>query len=261
MSNEAVTLGSDIEVQVMDYHGNLISAVGLIGGSKEAPMLVEFGNLQEDNVNAEFAIDPVDNEEDWVRNISSVLKTLDDTLEASGYTYRIEPWGMYPDEQLATRAAQQFACDPDFSVYTGEENPIPPPKVIGNFRTCGAHVHVGGAAPPPQRVIPWMDVLLALPSLFKDSDRQRRRLYGKAGAFRPKPYGFEYRTLSNFWIKDERWMRWVYQSTHKAIELAENEDIQQIPDSFDIPDIIDAYDVRSAESIMNFIIKKGWSNG
>lgn len=259
-----ITLGTDIEVQVMDYHGNLVSAVGLIGGSKEAPLLVSKGNLQEDNVNAEFAIDPVTNEEDWVSGITSVLDSLDKTLEMSGYTYRIEPWGMYPDEQLMSEAAKQFACDPDYSVYTGSENIVPPPEFIGNFRTCGAHVHVGGAADELGNlnlIIKWMDILLALPSLYKDSDRQRRRLYGKAGAFRPKPYGLEYRTLSNFWIKDTRYMRWVYQSTLKAVELAKTESIEQIPDYLQIPDIIDTYDVEAAEPIMNFLIKKGWSNG
>lgn len=256
-----VTMGTDAEVQVMDYHGNLVSAVGLIGGCKENPLIVDFGNLQEDNVNAEFAIDPVSTEEDWVSSIVNVLETLDKTLEMSGFTYRVEPWGRYPDEQLLSPASQQFACDPDLSVYTGLENFIPPAEQVGNFRTCGAHIHVGGAAVDSRDAIMWMDVLLALPSLFKDSDRQRRHLYGKAGAYRVKPYGFEYRTLSNFWIKDERWMRWVFQSTHKALELAQEEKLESIPGYLDIPNIIDTYDENKAESIMNFIIKKGWSNG
>ena len=258
--SEVITLGSDVEVQVMDYHGNLISAVGLIGGSKDAPMLVDFGNLQEDNVNAEFAIDPVQTEDEWVRNITHVLKSLDDTLELNGYTYRIEPWGRYPDEQLQSEAAQQFACDPDFSIYTGGENVIPPAHIVGSFRTCGAHIHVGGAASSAEEIIPWMDALLALPSLFKDNDRQRRRLYGQAGAFRPKPYGFEYRTLSNFWIKNERDMRWAYQSTHKAIQLSKEEDISQVPMYDNIPEIINQYDLQAAESIMDFLINKGWSD-
>jgi hypothetical protein len=37
--------------------------------------------------------------------------------------------------------------------------------------------------------------------LFWDSDVNRRLLYGKAGTIRIKPYGIEYRTLSNFWLK------------------------------------------------------------
>jgi hypothetical protein len=38
----------------------------------------------------------------------------------------------------------------------------------------------------------------------------RRELYGKAGAFRPKPYGVEYRVLSNRWLNSEALIRWVY---------------------------------------------------
>jgi hypothetical protein len=35
---------------------------------------------------------------------------------------------------------------------------------------------------------------------YWDKDTERRKLYGKPGAFRPKPYGCEYRVLSNAWV-------------------------------------------------------------
>jgi hypothetical protein len=35
---------------------------------------------------------------------------------------------------------------------------------------------------------------------YWDKDKERRKLYGKPGAFRPKPYGCEYRVLSNAWV-------------------------------------------------------------
>jgi hypothetical protein len=42
-------------------------------------------------------------------------------------------------------------------------------------------------------------------------------MYGAAGAFRPKPYGVEYRVLSNAWLQSEELMAWVYRTTTKAI--------------------------------------------
>src|SRR3546814_1862742 len=59
-----------------------------------------------------------------------------------------------------------------------------------------------------------LDWYLGLWSLGKDKDKVRRSLYGKAGACRIKPYGVEYRVLSNFWIKNkksrlETWNRMV----------------------------------------------------
>src|SRR3546814_9474953 len=38
-------------------------------------------------------------------------------------------------------------------------------------------------------------------------------MYGAAGAFRTKPYGVEYRVLSNAWLKDSKLMSWVYKNT------------------------------------------------
>jgi hypothetical protein len=43
-----------------------------------------------------------------------------------------------------------------------------------------------------------------------DKGDLRKQLYGKAGAFRPKPYGAEYRVLSNFWVFDTKLTGWVY---------------------------------------------------
>jgi hypothetical protein len=63
-----------------------------------------------------------------------------------------------------------------------------------------------------------LDAYLGIPSLEWDKDTLRRRLYGKAGAFRPKPYGVEYRTLSNAWLKNEMLVRYVYRQTMRAIE-------------------------------------------
>ena len=45
----------------------------------------------------------------------------------------------------------------------------------------------------------------------------RKQLYGKAGAYRPKPYGFEYRTLSNFWVFDKKLIEWVWRNTERAL--------------------------------------------
>jgi hypothetical protein len=67
-----------------------------------------------------------------------------------------------------------------------------------------------------------LDVWLGLPSLVWDQDDRRRTLYGAAGAFRPKPYGMEYRVLSNKWINDPLLRKTVFHNTLKAIEATFN---------------------------------------
>ena len=69
-----------------------------------------------------------------------------------------------------------------------------------------------------------MDFFLGLPSLAYDNDKLRREMYGKAGCYRPKPYGVEYRTLSNAWLKSEKLMRWVFRNTQEGMRRLVNGD-------------------------------------
>jgi len=62
-----------------------------------------------------------------------------------------------------------------------------------------------------------LDCYLGLPSVVWDRDAKRRQMYGAAGAFRPKPYGVEYRVLSNAWLLNEKRMRFVFNQTVKAV--------------------------------------------
>jgi hypothetical protein len=63
-----------------------------------------------------------------------------------------------------------------------------------------------------------LDYYLGIPSLIYDDGVKRRTLYGAPGAFRPKPYGMEYRVLSNAWLRSEGLMRWVFNTTNKAVQ-------------------------------------------
>jgi len=64
----------------------------------------------------------------------------------------------------------------------------------------------------PDRLIPILDILLGNTCVLIDRDNlasERRRIYGKAGDYRLTPYGIEYRTLSNFWLKSYQLMSLV----------------------------------------------------
>lgn len=75
------------------------------------------------------------------------------------------------------------------------------------------HVHVGYEKPTQklnERIIKFMDLYLGVPSVIVDSaSKDRRLLYGKAGCFRSKPYGVEYRSLSNFWAFENTYIHWL----------------------------------------------------
>lgn len=212
--------GADPEVFLVNAVGQLISCVGLVHGTKDSPMQIDGMpkgfTLQQDNVALEFGIPPAANKHEFVEYIMRVQAAGKEFLK--GLSYSSSSCEVFPADQMNTAEAHVFGCEPDFNVWTGKENPSPqPPHRF--MRSAGGHVHVETKL-PPNEVGKAMDLFLGLPSLFKDvNGAPRRALYGKAGAVRYKPYGLEYRTLSNFWVLNAAHTAWVWDATEKAVDF------------------------------------------
>jgi hypothetical protein len=126
---------------------------------------------------------------------------------------------IFPKDQMQHPEAHIFGCEPDFDAWTKRENKKPsPPHPF--MRSAGGHVHVE-TKQDQILTIRAMDLCLGVPSVLMDKGEDRKKLYGKAGAFRPKEYGVEYRTLSNFWIFDEQLIRWVWRNTERALAMGD----------------------------------------
>jgi hypothetical protein len=216
------TIGCDPELFLKSPQGELVSAVGLIGGTKWAPLPISKDGhaIQEDNVSVEYNIPPCSNAEDFIKHNLFVLSHLKERASELGLEFAVNVAAASFDPfHLNTPEAKTFGCEPDYNAWTKKVNPRPMCN-DENLRSCGGHVHVGTELDHCS-VVRAMDLFLGVPSIFLDSDVLRRQLYGKAGAFRSKPYGPEYRTLSNFWIWGEDRMKWVYNQTQKALEFVE----------------------------------------
>ena len=219
-----ILIGCDPEV-LLERDGNIISSIGVIGHGKDDPLEVEEGAVLEDNVLAEINIVPASNPTKFVSSIRKVLRQLTDITKSD---IVVKPSHNFTKEYLMSlpEAAMNFGCDIDYNAYTGEANPKPNPWTT--LRTAGGHVHVGADNIDMHKLVKTMDLYLGVPSVVLDSDAERRELYGKAGCYRPKDYGVEYRVLSNFWLKSNDLMQWVYERTikavndHKTIEIPEN---------------------------------------
>jgi hypothetical protein len=220
-----VLIGADPETFV-GSGSRILSAIGHVGGTKEEPRKVNLGALQEDNVLFEFNIDPAASLQEFQRNIRSVLSQGSDVLGLSGLSItRGISSHIYGVDELKSfgESAFIFGCDPDFNAWTGTVNGKPSAQNPG-LRTAGGHIHIGynhleGPSYDLNNDLGKMcDIFLGLPSVLLDSDDRRRELYGKPGAIRHKPYGVEYRTLSNFWIFSDNLMEWAYESAVAAYE-------------------------------------------
>jgi len=196
-----------------------VSAVGLIGGSKDVPRPLEKDGfaILEDNVSVEFNIAPAHNHTEFIENIQYVMNNLRGLLPQ--YEFSQDSAVLFNEAELQHPQALEFGCEPDFNAWTKSVNPRPC-AMDHTLRSAGGHVHVGHSLDPIE-VIKAMDLFLGVPSTVLDPGTLRRQLYGKAGCFRPKDYGCEYRTLSNFWIFSPKTIEWVYNQTNKALEFVQ----------------------------------------
>lgn len=255
-----ILLGSDPEL-FLSKNGEVISAEGLVGGSKHEPLFItkEGHAIQEDNVMVEFNIPPSSNKESFVNNINYVKKYLENKFKPLGLDLLIQPSSLLDSKYLKTDQSKQFGCDPDMNVYLKCVNE--PPVSGGNLRVCGGHLHIGYDNPEletSEDIIKWLDIFLGLPSVWMDEDKLRKTMYGKAGCFRIKSFGVEYRTLSNFWIRDNKTISFIYENALKAVKIAINGKNNHLLEEFEssVEQCINNSDIEKSMYLYEKIINK-----
>ena len=243
-----ITIGTDPEVFLIDANDRLVSVVGRLGGTKEIPKPIGKGcAVQEDNVMAEFNTPPCTTVDHMWESINRCRSYIEGT---TGLKTLVKASAIFDEEQLKHKQAQIFGCDPHWNVYTEEQES---PDCVGSLmRSCGGHVSIG--YPEPKNMheklsifIRNLDLFLGVPSVLIDGDVRRRETYGKAGVFRIKPFGIEYRTLSNFWIDKRQHVEYIFDGVLKAYDWTMkgkslNPQEQQI-----VRDTINHSDIEAAE--------------
>jgi Phage phiEco32-like COOH.NH2 ligase-type 2 len=221
-----VKVGSDPEF-FLTKDEKFIPAFKFLKGTKLKPTAIDDQGsaVLHDNVMVEFNTIPATTSKEFVVNINKVLSHLRETIPKD-VVFKFIPSASFDDKELTHRKALEFGCEPDFNAYqNGDKNTFSQPWDL-NLRTSGGHIHVGYDNPRKEvnlHLIRSMDLHLGLPSLFLDTEGDKRReMYGKAGAFRHKPYGCEYRVLSNFWIKSDELKEWTFNSTIASANFIDN---------------------------------------
>jgi hypothetical protein len=220
------TIGADVEVFLKNKQGEVVTAEGIIRGTKYDPFQFledqPFFATSLDNVMAEFSIPPVKTREDFAKNIQTSMDYISSILPQDLSIFAF-PAAELDEKFLQTENSLTFGCDPDFNAWNhGLMNQPPNPYALGTLRTCGGHVHVGYDNPDvlvSMSLIKAMDLFIGLPMLLAEPNNQRKNVYGKAGAFRPKAYGVEYRTVSNYYINNKDGMQWIFDATNRAIDF------------------------------------------
>ena len=119
------------------------------------------------------------------------------------------------------------------------------------------HISIGWDNPTQEQqldMVKAMDATVGLESVLLDFDTERKKLYGKAGCFRFREYGIEYRSLSNFWIKTDESLKWAWNTTMKAIELVNSGKIEEVKELGNyIVEAINTNNKELAQELLNKI--------
>jgi len=248
-------IGTDPEFFVSSEGKIITSQEAGVDGTKEEPFNIGDNILvQRDNVALELSLDPAKNSNEFAESIFAAMKRVE---EKYGINLVCTPSHVFEEKDIMFPEAYEFGCDPDFCAYTDDVNECP--YTTDGLRSAGGHVHVGYTPEPDSEfnvtLAKAMDLNLALPMILFDKDKMRRKLYGKAGAFRHKPYGMEYRTLSNKWLESKEAMKWVFDNTHRAFTLAAEIHGTSKADEIDFSFIADAIN-NSNEEIAKELIEE-----
>ncbi|KKM71943.1 hypothetical protein LCGC14_1425470 [marine sediment metagenome] len=261
-------VGADPELMLTSPNGQLVSAIGIVPGTKKHPHEVRGGAVQHDNVMSEFNVNPSNTLEEFTGNMRLVLGELAKLVAPNRLTVRAS--GHYPTTELDHDEARVFGCDPDFNSWTMRMNLFDNTKAMDSFRSAGGHWHVGYKDETKEmleddygkaEVVKMLDIFQGVPSILLDPDETaplRRSLYGRAGAHRPKPYGVEYRSLGNFWVQSPELVGLMYQLSDVAIRLCvegESETIIKEADPRNVIRAINTSDKQMSRSVLDKVKK------
>lgn len=252
----SMSIGFDPEVFVIDKKtGRGVCPTVIPGpGTKEQPNHIDVHHphitWQYDGMAIEFNTSPSVASGYTDIEVTRPLNMIKRLISDQGYDV-VAKAVMFFDKEYYDRhvpeSQKELGCDPDFNAYlNGAVNPRPTPPENdprGVMRTGGGHIHIGVISSDKHNLfdihhqnymlncsyfIRNLDHILMHLSKKWDTNEERRLMYGAPGAFRPKKYGVEYRSLSNEWLNHpelpsylHRMCKYIYEATMVGMDFLE----------------------------------------
>lgn len=232
-----ITVGCDPELFIKEK-GKIVSFHNKINGKVKEPISFGYGQILEDGCTLEFNLPPALSCEEFDRSIETMLQDI-----KSEWDYSEVSCHEFSREEIDSPLCWEIGCSASFNAASLIKTPAT--RYYDGFRAAGGHIHLGfdNVTKELQSKVGVMcDYYLGLPSVLLDKSGQaRRKVFGKAGDIRFKPYGVEYRTLSNFWIFKTELREWAYTQAVKATETAMNEEAFEL-----LVNTVNPFDVQEA---------------
>jgi hypothetical protein len=162
------------------------------------------------------------------RNISGLFSVLQKQLDKNpGVSVNFNGLVEVSAEELnsLSPATRRLGCNASYNAYG--DKPIDVDPVLYRKRSSGGHIHIGTQDKKfyaeRRRSAPLFDIIVGNTCVLLDRDpgaAERRENYGRAGEFRLPNHGIEYRTTSNFWLRDYTLMSLTFGLAQIAYDIA-----------------------------------------
>jgi hypothetical protein len=225
-------IGADVEFFIKNSLGEAIPAFTIIPNDKNNPLKNQDVKLYFDNVLLEFNIPPSKDVKTFVKNITNGINFAESKIRPNFLDLSASAY--FNSENLEDKRAKEAGCEIEYNAYNFKpNNDIGEALRNTSVRTSGGHLHLSGEkydAIDDKTLYPifvyMMDLFVAIPSILIEKDysqRDRRKIFGKAGSYRIKPYGIEYRVLSSWWTGKPEYSALIYRMCEFVFEFMNNE--------------------------------------
>jgi hypothetical protein len=215
ITHRTVYMGADPEFFFVK-EGKTIGAEKIL--PKEGLIKHSVGKIIIDGIQAELNPSPSHCRAYVEDNIGQCFKMVKDVLkDHPGVTADFSQTVPISKEEMASLSpeSKQFGCTPSRNGYTDKQGVKIKDASKYMKRSAGGHIHLGHggnqevkkAMEDTQTMAQILDIVVGNTCVLLDRNEgniERRKNYGKAGEFRLPPHGFEYRTLSNFWLRNSK---------------------------------------------------------
>lgn len=270
-----VTYGYDPELMVFDHdQSKIVSAIPVLKRNKHDPIDLGDGiKTYADNVLLEFSTPPSASKVSAIQMLRHAFKKIQAHLGSryslvarAAHNYGTEELGPKPEVMVGDLPVEwEIGCNPSMNAYTGREH-IPSP-FEDDLRTGSFHIHVGWDRlyhmKDKMDAIKLLDLMVGCPSVIFDKDesnKSRRKLYGKCGEFRPTPYGVEWRVLGNYGLRSPRLVELILDLVDHTLSTIEDDLHRKILEGADwnlVKSAIDNNNRKLAEiALEDFVPKK-----
>lgn len=224
-------IGIEVEMTVLQLSRPVVCS--FLPYTKKRPLDIDGNLFHKDASMFEVALRPCSTgaeiEEEWNKALAQATSML-----PAGAIFDLQDSVEYTSTELRNDPyASVMGCSSSQSIYPGT---VPTPSAYrDNYRYAGMHVSISADEFIPDEQVLALDAVLGIKSVLDweqhstEAVIKRRKTYGRAGEFRRKPFGIEYRTLPA-----SAWRQATGDQLFELVDRALNTDVRRL-----VPHLVD----------------------